>query len=122
VLAVLGVIVLISPGFIVANWPWPTSPLMVRIFTSWFSAFGAGLIWFAFERDWQRVRPIATLMIASGVADLAMLFIHRGSVTSFGLNFWIFCLHLTLLGVVGALMHWLQRKARLTQLAAPAGI
>jgi hypothetical protein len=46
---------------------------MVRIFTSWFTAFGAGLLWFAVERDWTRLRPIVNLMIAAALLDLLVV-------------------------------------------------
>ena len=84
---------------------------MVRIFASWFSAFGVGLLWFWVERDWERVRHVANLMIAAAGLDLLMVFVHRQDLTSAGLNLWLYCFHLALFGVAGLLMHWLQRKA-----------
>jgi hypothetical protein len=109
-LVALGLIVLISPGFVVAQWPWPTTPLMVRIFASWFCAFGVGLLWFAIERDWRRIKLLATMMIGASALDLAMLFVHRGDVTLSGANVWVYGFHLALFGAVGLLLHWLQRK------------
>jgi hypothetical protein len=111
VLVGLGILVLIWPEPVVAQWPWPITPLMVRIFASWFSAFGVGLLWFWIERDWERGRHIADLMIAAAGLDLLMVFIHREDLTSVGLNLWLYCFHLTLFGLVGLLMYWLQRKA-----------
>ncbi|MCQ3980099.1 MAG: hypothetical protein DPW09_42320, partial [Anaerolineae bacterium] len=64
-LLVLGAVCLIWPNLVIEVWPWTISPLMVRIFTSWFSAFGFGLLWFWRERDWSRVAHIPTLMIAA---------------------------------------------------------
>jgi hypothetical protein len=110
VLVVLGILALIWPEQVVAQWPWPITPLMVRIFASWFSAFGVGLLWFWIERDWERVRHIADLMIAAAGLDLLMVFIHRQDLTSVGANLWLYCFHLALFGLVGLLMYWLQRK------------
>jgi hypothetical protein len=110
VLTALGIAVLISPSFVVANWPWPTTPLMTRIFVSWFTAFGVGLLWFIVERDWRRIKLIAVMMIGASALDLLMLFVHRADVTANSLNLWVYCFHLALFGVVGALMLWLQRK------------
>jgi hypothetical protein len=110
VLVVLGILALIWPEQVVAQWPWPITPLMVRIFASWFSAFGVGLLWFWIERDWERVRHIADLMIAAAGLDLLMVFIHRQALTSVGVNLWLYCFHLALFGLVGLLMYWLQRK------------
>jgi hypothetical protein len=110
VLVVLGILALIWPEQVVAQWPWPITPLMVRIFASWFSAFGVGLLWFWVERDWERLRHVADLMIAAAGLDLLMVFVHREDLTSVGLNLWLYCFHLALFGLVGLLMYWLQRK------------
>jgi hypothetical protein len=111
-LVLLGVIILIWPSFVVAQWPWPTSPLMVRIFASWFSAFGVGLLWFWVEREWQRLHYIATLMIAAAFLDLGMVLIYRSDLNMTGLNLWIYCLHLAAFGALGIFMHWHQWRAK----------
>jgi hypothetical protein len=110
-LVVLGVLVLVWPNLVVDTWPWPTTPLMVRIFVSWFSAFGVGLLWFLVERDWRRLQHIATLMIAAAGLDLVMVLIHRGDLTTTGPTFWLYCVHLAIFGFLGGLMLWLQRKS-----------
>jgi hypothetical protein len=107
---IAGLFLLISPTTAVPYWPWPSSPLMIRVFASWFSAFGVGLLWFLKERDWGRVRNIANLMIAASVLDLLMIFLHRGDLTTTGLYLWIYCGHLIAFGVVGLVMHLLQRR------------
>ncbi|MBE7471125.1 MAG: hypothetical protein HS114_18460 [Anaerolineales bacterium] len=117
-LLVLGAVCLIWPNLVIEVWPWTISPLMVRIFTSWFSAFGFGLLWFWRERDWSRVAHIPTLMIAAAGLDLLMVFIHRADLNSTGLNFWLFCFHLAAFGLIGGLMHWWQYQAG--QISRPA--
>ena len=92
----LGVLVLIRPAPVVAQWPWPITPLMVRIFASWFAAFGVGLLWFWVERDWERVRHVADLMIAAAGLDLLMVFVHRQDLTTVGPSLWLYCFHLGL--------------------------
>jgi hypothetical protein len=111
VLILLGIIVLAQPQLVISVWPWTLSPLMARIFASWFSAFGAGLLWFLWERDWGRLYHIANLMIAAAVFDLLMVLIHRRDLTSTGLNFWLFCFHLAAFGLIGGFMHWWQYRA-----------
>lgn len=113
VVLLLGIVLLVAPDAALPYWPWPTTPLMIRIFASWFCAFGVGLIWFHFDRDWERVHYIAKLMVAAAVLDLLMVFVHRDDITLVGINLWVYCFHLTAFGLVGLLMHWLQRKARL---------
>ncbi len=111
VLVVLGILALIWPESVVAQWPWPITSLMVRIFASWFSAFGVGLLWFWVERDWERLRHVADLMIVAAGLDLLMVFVHRHNLTSVGSSLWLYCFHLALFGLVGLLMYRLQRKA-----------
>jgi hypothetical protein len=119
VLLMLGIFIIVLPGLVVPYWPWPTSPLMVRIFASWFSAFGVGLLWFIFDHDWRRLHLIATLMIASSILDLAMIVIHRADLTSTGLNLWVYCFHLILFGAVGFFMNAVQLLARLLKPVRP---
>lgn len=103
---------IIAPEPAVAAWPWPTTPLMTRIFAAWFSAFGAGLLWFQVDRDWSRLALLATLLIAAALLDLAMLLIHLGDVNNSGAPLWIYCAHLVGLALTGGLMHWLQWPGR----------
>ena len=116
---VTGSIVLIAGAglFIAApdaapHWAWRISPLMLRIFASWFSAFGIGLLWFRVERDWSRLRNVATLMVAASGLDLVMIFLHRDDLTADTPTILIYCLHLAVFGLVGLGMHWLQYQAR----------
>ena len=106
----LGILMILAPDYAVAQWPWQTSPLMVRVFASWFSAFGVGLLWFHVDRDWNRMQLVATLMIVSAVLDLLILFIFRADITKGGINLLVYCFHLALFGAVGLLMHILQRR------------
>ena len=110
-LVLLGVTVLIRPAPVLAQWPWTITPLMVRIFASWFAAFGVGLLWFLVEHDWDRVRHVADLMMAASGLDLLMVFVHRHDLTTVGPGLWIYCSHLALFGLIGLTMHWLQRDA-----------
>lgn len=102
------------PETAVANWPWPTSPLMVRIFAAWFGAFGLGLLWFQVERDWQRLHQIPTLMIAAAGLDLLLVLLHRETLTSTGLNLWLYGGHLLAFVSVGLLLHWNQKRPNLS--------
>lgn len=119
ILILLGIIVLAGPSLVITVWPWTITPLMVRIFASWFSAFGFGLLWFWPERDWGRLSHIPNLMIAAAVFDLLMVFIHRGDLNTTGLNFWLFCFHLAAFGLVGGFMHWQQHRAANARVIAP---
>lgn len=103
----------------VANWPWPNSPLIVRIFAAWFGAFGAGLLWFRVERDWQRLRHLPSLMIAAAGLDLLVVLIHYQEMPITNPTFWLYCGHLLLFALVGVLLHRLQARPT-AQLASQA--
>jgi hypothetical protein len=113
IVSVVAVGIIVWPETAVANWPWPTSPLMVRIFAAWFGAFGAGLLWFQIERDWQRLHQIPTLMIAAAGLDLLMVLLHWESLTGTGPKLWLYVGHLLVLMGVGFLLHWSHAQPRL---------
>jgi hypothetical protein len=113
VVSVFGLVLLIAPTLVVDYWPWNASPLMIRIFASWFIAFGVGLLWFYFDRDWTRLRLISYLMSAAAGLDLLMIFVFRADWKAANLNVGIYCLHLLVFGLVGVWMQWLQRKAKI---------
>ncbi|MAT96090.1 MAG: hypothetical protein CL608_03020, partial [Anaerolineaceae bacterium] len=94
VVSLVAVGMIMWPETAVAHWPWPTSPLMVRIFAAWFGAFGLGLLWFRVERDWQRLRQIPTLMIAAAGLDLLMVLLHWETLSDTGLTLWLYGGHL----------------------------
>jgi hypothetical protein len=59
---VLSLTALIFPNLFTASVPWPMSPLIVRAFASIWGAFSIGPLWFARERDWNRLYPIADIL------------------------------------------------------------
>jgi hypothetical protein len=118
-LLLFGGVTLARPEWIIAVWPWPIGELMVRVFGSWFSAFGVGLLWFLVEPEWTRLHMVPNLMIAAAVLDLLMTFVHRADLKPEPLKVWLFCLHLAAFGVIGLVMHWLQRRGRQTAYFSP---
>jgi hypothetical protein len=108
----VGVSMIVLPQRFVEVWPWATTPLLVRIFAAWFVAFGAGLLWFWVERNWPSMRLLPTMMIAAVALDLLVVFLHRAEITNTGMALWIYCAHLIVFALVGALLHLLQRRKR----------
>ncbi|MCB0211793.1 MAG: hypothetical protein KDJ52_20810 [Anaerolineae bacterium] len=106
-----GIVLILWPAAAVAQWPWPTSPLMVRIFAAWFGAFGAGLLWFQVERDWHCLHHLPSLMIAAAGLDLLMVLLYRQALTATNLTLWLYCGHLIIFALVGILLHVLQAQA-----------
>lgn len=103
------VLIIVRPETAVEQWPWPTTPLMVRIFAAWFGAFGVGLLWFLVEQDWQRLYPIPNLMIAAAGLDLLMVLLYRHELSG-GTALWLYCGHLVLIALIGGLLHWAQSR------------
>lgn len=118
VVAAAGLALILWPHTAVAGWPWPNTPLMVRIFAAWFIAFGAGLLWFQVERDWRRLQQIPNLMVAAAGLDLLMVLIHRQQVTRTDLVLWLYCGHLVIFGLAAVVMHGLQHRS--SKIVAPA--
>jgi len=108
-ITVFGVIGLIRPEVLAEFSPWPMSALMMRIFAAWLSAFIPALLWFGREKDWQRLYPIANLMIASSVLNLVMIFVHRADLKPEAPNLVPVIGVLLAIGLLGGVMHWLQR-------------
>jgi hypothetical protein len=110
-LVLFGVVAFVRPDLVIAVWPWPISPLMVRVFAAWFTAFAPGLFLFWWERDWNRLYPIASLMIAAAALDLLMTVVHRADLTGSPLQVAVFCAHLAAFGLIGVAMHLAQRQS-----------
>lgn len=113
IIVIAGLVIFAFPDSIAPSWAWPMSPLMLRIFAAWFSAFGAGLLWFRVDTDWTRLRPLAALMISASALDLAMIFLHRQHLTASPLIVAIYCAHLVAFGGIGLLMFWLQSRVQI---------
>jgi hypothetical protein len=116
-----GVVALAFPTPLVSAWPWKTTPLMTRIFASWFTAFGVGLAWFAVEREWTRLRLVPWLMVGAGGADVLVLAAHWGDVPIRGAAVALYAAHLVLFAALGAWMLVVQeRRTRPSATARPA--
>lgn len=111
VVLLAGLALFLLPEQIAPYWAWPMTPLMLRIFAAWFSAFGVGLLWFRVDQEWTRLRSLATLMIAASALDLVMIFLHREHLTGDALTVAIYCAHLAAFGLIGLTMHLIQRRA-----------
>jgi len=108
-IGIFGVVGLIWPAPLTEFSPWPMSPLMMRIIAASFNAFLPALLWFGREKDWQRLYPIANLMMATAALNLLMVFVHRADLKPGAPNLGPVIGVLVGLGLVGGLMHWLQR-------------
>lgn len=93
----LSLTALLFPNLFTASAPWPMSPLIVRAFASIWGAFSMGPLWFAREKDWERLYPIADMLTIMPIFWLLIiaLYPHDPEITIAG----IFPL-LTLLGIV----------------------
>lgn len=105
-----GALIMVWPAPFVASWPWPVTPLMLRIFAAWFGAFGVGLLWFLVDNDWERLALLPRLLIGAAGLDLAVLVVHRGDLTTTGPRLWLYVAHLLALAGLGCLMYALQHS------------
>lgn len=120
--AVLVAVVAYSfPNLIARSWPWTISPLMIRVFISWLSAFAVSLLWFGVDRDWGRVQPVATLLVASAVLMLLMLLLNSDDLKAGSVSVWLFGAGIILIGLLGAFMHWRQRRLAVGERRPSAG-
>ncbi|MBC7876417.1 MAG: hypothetical protein H7Y59_04530 [Anaerolineales bacterium] len=55
-------VALLFPTLFIASAPWPMSPLIIRAFASIWGAFSMGPLWFAREKDWNRLYPVADML------------------------------------------------------------
>src|SRR3712207_6485904 len=108
--AVFAIVAYVFPQPVAAHWPWVISPLMVRVFISWLSAFAVSLLWFGIERDWSRVRPAAALLVGSAALMLLMFLIHRDDLKPGAVAAWLFGAGIVGISLLGAFMYWRQRE------------
>jgi hypothetical protein len=84
---------------------------MTRVIASWAGSFVPGLVWFWIERDWERVSPLASLLVFIAAIDPILILVHRADFEPGAPPFWIFMLLVAASGLIGISMHLLQRKA-----------
>ncbi len=113
--ALFAMVAYIFPDLIARSWPWAITPLMVRVFISWESAFAVSLLWFGIERDWRRVQPVAALLVASAALMLLIFFAHRDDVMLGSVTAYLFGASVLLIGLLGAFMYWRQRELVLSK-------
>ncbi len=56
--------------------PWQMSPLIVRAFASIWGAFSMGPLWFAIEKDWERLHPVADMLMLMPIFWLLIIVLH----------------------------------------------
>jgi hypothetical protein len=72
----LSLAALLSPNLFTASAPWQMSPLIIRAFASIWGAFSMGPLWFAFEKDWERLHPAADMLILMPIFWLVIVVLY----------------------------------------------
>ncbi|HEX2914417.1 MAG TPA: hypothetical protein VH186_26695 [Chloroflexia bacterium] len=103
----------VAPQVVIDQWPWPITPLMVRVFASWLSALGAGLLWFAVERDWGRVHNLVNLLSVVPVLTILLLLLYTRDLKPSQVNLLPVVIGLISLEICALFMQWWQRKTPL---------
>ena len=100
------------PELIGRLWPWTITPLMVRVFASWLFAFAAGLLWFGREPDWERMRPVADMLLLTAALLGLMLILHRSDVRWDAPAAMPFSAGIVCIGLLGVSTVWYHRRDR----------
>jgi hypothetical protein len=101
---------LLRPDLFTTFAPWPMSALIVRAFASIWGAFSMGPLWFARERDWNRLYPIADMLTLMPLFWLSIIALYPHDPVISITSAWPL---LTLLGIVlisGLSLRGLQMK------------
>lgn len=72
----LSLAALLFPDLFTGAAPWQMSPLIVRAFASIWGAFSMGPLWFAIEKDWERLHPTAGMLMLMPVFWLLVIALH----------------------------------------------
>jgi len=107
---ILSLTALLFPDLFTASAPWAMSPLIIRAFASIWGAFSMGPLWFAREKDWNRLYPIADMLILMPIFWLSIiaLYPHDPAITIRGILPLLTFLGIVLIG--GLSLRGLQMK------------
>jgi hypothetical protein len=83
IIAVLALLLLVAPAFMVTIWPWKVTPLLAQLYSGPMLAYGVGSLLFSRERNFSVLRAVVPAMLVFTIGTLASSFIHRG-LFSFG--------------------------------------
>jgi hypothetical protein len=79
VATLIGIALLLAPGFMVTLWPWGVSPLLAHIYCAPFLAYGIGFLYAATCRSWLEVRiPVVGTLVFT-VGALVASYLHSST-------------------------------------------
>jgi hypothetical protein len=73
----VGLALLLAPGVMADAWPWPTTTLVIQIYSAPFLSLAAGSLLVARERSFETARVPLARMLVFALASLAASTIHR---------------------------------------------
>ena len=73
----LGLALLLAPGFLAARWPWPVSLLLAQIYAAPFLSYGVGSLLLARCRTWPQIRVAVVATLVFTAAALLASLLHR---------------------------------------------
>lgn len=100
----------LRPDLLTAVAPWPMSPLIVRAFASIWGAFAVGPFWFAREQDWDRLYPVADMLMLMSGLWLAAIVLLQPDPQSLSPGIWLIRAGLAAIAIAGLGLRWLQRR------------
>ena len=77
VATVLGLVLLIAPGFMVSVWPWKITQLLAQLYSAPFLSYGIGSLLLARCQTWSEARIGVTSILVFAVGVLIASILHR---------------------------------------------
>ena len=89
VATVLGLVLLIAPGFMVSVWPWKITQLLAQLYSAPFLSYGIGSLLLARCQTWSEARIGVTSILVFAVGVLIASILHRQLFSIADLSDWL---------------------------------
>ena len=89
VVAVLALVLLLAPEFMVSVWPWKITRLLAQIYSAPFLAYGLSSLMISRLRTWAEIRVVVTSTFVFALGVLLASLIHRTLFTPGNVSTWV---------------------------------
>jgi hypothetical protein len=89
VAAVLGLVLLFAPNFMVSVWPWKITQLLAQLYSAPFLSYGIGSLLLARRQTWEEVRIGVTSILVFAIGVLIASILHRQLFSVADLSAWL---------------------------------
>jgi len=109
VLTIAAVLLLFTPGLMIATWPWTLTPLTARIMSSMFILPGLVGLGMAYDGSWGSARYLLKAQAISIAAMLIAIYVSRADFDWSAPASWIFTGGMSAILLFIGYVHWAQR-------------